>query len=418
MIRWIQNRPWQSSIVLSLFSLFLFGGIDAISIGLFSLVVSASYALSVLIARHFAWLSLLLIATGATLSATIGVRSGANGGISLLALVLLAAFASPLQRLVALPITCISGIALLWFTVYQNARGLSEYNIVSRGDLGELNIFLFGSLLIIASTTLAWLAGRLLITRATHVGTAFDRAVADRVQAQQALEIAEQNERFQIARDISELIIQRVSASISLAEGGVYATQTDPSTAPRILEKVAESARSGHKELRRLFDMLNKSHEITAAPPRINDLDALVIAFRQTGYNINLRHEGVRFAIDEGAELAIYRIVFDALENIRKHAPTGTDITIDFAWTENGLQVLIKDNGVELTNRGLSLEELAYTIEEDRKALVENIVGAGLTAMSERAALYGGTIEANRVPGVGFTVSAIFPDLRDIAKAQ
>jgi signal transduction histidine kinase len=201
-----------------------------------------------------------------------------------------------------------------------------------------------------------------------------------------------------------------------LAEGGVYATQSDPATAPRILEKVGESARSAHQELRRLFDMLNKTHEIGAAPPRIDDLEALVIAFRQTGYNITLRHEGARFSIDEGAELAIYRIVFDALENIRKHAPIGTDITIDFAWTETGLQVLVKDNGVELANRGLSLEDLAYTIEEDRKSLVETIVGAGITAMSERAGLYGGTIEATRVPGVGFTVSAIFPDLISSAR--
>jgi signal transduction histidine kinase len=181
------------------------------------------------------------------------------------------------------------------------------------------------------------------------------------------------------------------------------------------LEKVAESARSAHQELRRLFDMLNKTHEVTAAPPRIDDLDLLVIAFRQIGYNITLRQEGNRFSIDEGAELAVYRIVFDALENIRKHAPLGTDITVDFAWTELGLQVLVKDNGVELRNRGLSLEELAYTIDEDRRSLVETIVGAGITAMSERANLYGGTIEATRVPGVGFTISAIFPNLKNSA---
>ena len=417
MIRWIQNRPWQSGIVLAVFSLCLFGGLDAISIGLNSLAIALSYSTSVLLARQFPWLSILLIVTGSALSATLSVRSGATGGISLLALVLLAAFGNKLQRVMALPITAISGISVLYVTVFQSVRGLSAYEIVSNSELGRINIFLFGALLIAATTTLSWLAGRLLITRATHVGTAFDRAVAERVQAQQALEIAEQNERFQIARDISELIIQRVSASISLAEGGVYATQSDPATAPRILEKVAESARSGHQELRRLFDMLNKQHEISSAPPRIDDLDTLVIAFRQTGYNITLRHEGNRFALDEGAELAIYRIVFDALENIRKHAAVGTDITIDFAWTETGLQVLVKDNGVELANRGLTLEELAYTIEEDRKSLVETIVGAGITAMSERAGLYGGTIEATRVPGVGFTISAIFPDLKNIAKA-
>lgn len=417
MIRWIQNRPWQSSIYLALFSLCLFGGFDAIAIGVPSILVSATYAMAVLLARHFAWLSLLLIVTGSVLAVSIGVRSGASGAISLLALLLIAAFGKKYQRLFALPITALSGTALLVMTVYQNYPGVAAYDVVAKSDLGSLNIFLFGTLLIFATATLSWLAGRLLITRATHVGTNFDRAIADRIQAQQALEIAEQNERVKIARDINEIIIQRVSATISLAEGGVYATQVDPSNAPRILEKVVESARAGHQELRRLFDMLNKKHELTAASPRIDDLENLVISFREMGYNISLRHEGGRFEIDEGAELALYRIVFDALENVRKHTPLGTDVTIDFSWTESGLQLLIKDNGVELANRGLKLEELAYTIEVDRKALVENIVGAGLTAMSERAALYGGTVEATRVPGVGFTVAAIFPDLKNSARA-
>jgi signal transduction histidine kinase len=293
--------------------------------------------------------------------------------------------------------------------------GTLAYGIAVRNQIGQLNIFLFGALFILSASTLAWLSGRLLITRATHVGTNFDRAVSDRIQAQQALEIAEQNERFGIARDITELVIQRVSASISLAEGGVYATQTKPDVAPRILEQVASSAREAHQELRRLFDMLNNRHEISAAPPRIDDIDALVIAYRQSGYNITARHEGNRFAVSEGAELAVYRIVFDALENVRKHTPIGTDVTVDFTWTESGLQVLVKDNGVELSNRGLSLEELSYSVEADRKALVESIVGAGITAMTERARLYGGTIEATRVPGVGFTVSGIFPNLKQLA---
>ena len=417
MIRWIQNHPWQSSSLLSAFALCLFGGFDAISSGLISLSVSLIYSLAVLVARHYTWISILLIATGSTAAALLSVRSGASGAISLLALALISAFANRFERIAALAVTALSGVGLLWFTVFESPRGLSAYDIISRSEIGQLNIFLFGALLILVTVVFAWIGGRLLITQALHVGTSTDRTVADRIQAKQALEIAEQNERFQIARDISELIIQRVSASISLAEGGIYATQTDPQSAPRILQQVADSARSGHQELRRLFDMLNKKHEINSAPPRIDDLNSLVIAYREMGFNINLRHEGVRFPIDEGAELAIYRIVFDALENSRKHCPIGTDITVDFTWTESGLQILVKDNGVELKNRGLSLEQLAYTIEEDRRALVEQITGAGITAMSERAALYSGNVEASRVPGVGFTVSAIFPELRDLAKA-
>mgnify|MGYP006207495169 CR=1 FL=1 len=92
-----------------------------------------------------------------------------------------------------------------------------------------------------------------------------------------------------------------------------------------------------------------------------------------------------------------------------------------FSWVDQGMQVLIKDNGVEIERRSqvtLDLEDSGYTIEDDTRSLVETIKGAGLTAMRERAALYGGSVDATRVPGVGFTVSAIFPHLRALAGSQ
>ena len=63
-------------------------------------------------------------------------------------------------------------------------------------------------------------------------------------------------------------------------------------------------------------------------------------------------------------------------------------------------------------------EESSYTAEEDLQALTEPIVGKGITAMRERAALYAGSVEATKVPGVGFTVSAIFPHLKSLGAEQ
>ena len=416
MIRWIQQQSWQSSLMLSGFSFLVFGGIDIINVGISSIFVSLILAGAVYLARQYRWYALGAICLGALISIVLQIRPGAAAVISLIAVALVAAFGDRLQQLVALPVSIVSGLLTTWFAIYQ-MRGVPRAFGITVNQLGSLNLFLFSVLIVTLASVLAWLTGRLWITQATHVGTAFDRAIAERTQAKLSLDIAEQNERFEIARDISELVIQRISATISLAEGGAYATTSDPASAPRILDQVAASARSGHKELRRLYDLFNKTHQVTPAPPRIDDIEQLVIAYRELGYNITMKHDGNRFEIDEGAELAIYRIVFEALENIRKHTPLGTDLTIDFAWTDGGLQVLIKDNGTEVRNRGLDLEQLGYSIEEDRKALVETITGVGLGAMAERAALYNGTIEATRVPGVGFTVSAIFPDLRLSAKA-
>ena len=415
MIRWIQSHNWQSSALLAGFSLLFFGGIDLFVSDFNSIIVSAIFASAIFVASQYAWISTALIAIGSAVAIALDVKPGANGLIITLLLVLIGAFGTLAQRSTAVLVAIASGTAVLANAVFFSKHLLNSFGFTAYNGNAQISIFVFGLAMLISLNLLAWLLGRLLITRSQHVGTNFDRAVAERTQAKLALEVAEQNQRFEIARDISELVIQRISAAISIAEGGVYATKADPSAATRILEKSAESARSAHAELRRLFDMLNKLDQVSAAPPRINDLDALVIAFRELGYNIYLKHEGARFEISEGAELAVYRIAFDALENVRTNAPLGTDVTIDFSWTNTGMQLLVKDNGTEVANRGLSLEELQYTVDEDRKSLTESIRGAGITAMTERAALYGGSVEATKVPGVGFTISAIFPNLKDTA---
>jgi signal transduction histidine kinase len=209
-----------------------------------------------------------------------------------------------------------------------------------------------------------------------------------------------------------------VTAVISQAEGGSYAAKADTSSALRSLDRITVSARAAHAELRRLFDMLNKTHKVSAAPPGIDELQNLAITYREFGYGVSITHVGDRFEISEGAGLAVYRIVFDALENVKKHCTVGTNVSIDFSWVSEGMQVLIKDNGIETSRKNelpIESEDSGYTAKDDIRALVETIKGAGLTAMRERAALYGGSLEATRVPGVGFTVSAIFPHLRNLA---
>ncbi len=415
MISWISKQKWQSSGLISAFSLLFIGGFDLFVSGESSLWISFVFALAVLFSVALPWLAIGLVASGAIAVISLDAKPGASLLIALIFLMLVSTFATKWQRNVALFTTLAFGLALTINTIFVSPNMLRDFGLLLLSDSARLALFAISLLMASSLTALAWLLGRLLATRSTYVGTSFDRAVAQRTQARLSLEVAEQNQRFEIARDISELVIQRISETISIAEGGVYAVQSDASSASRILQQTTDSARSAHSELRRLFDMLNKLKQVTAAPPKLDDLEVLVIAYRELGFNMNLRHEGPRFQLSEGAELAIYRIAFDALENIRKHAPAGSDVTVDFSWTEDGMQLLIKDNGIENANRGLSLQELAYSAEEDRKALTETIRGAGITAMSERAALYQGSVEATRVPGVGFTVSAIFPKLKELS---
>ncbi len=413
MIRWIQRRPWLAPALLSASAFLVLGGIDLLLQGELALLVAALFAGVILFAVRLSGFAVALIFLATGIQILLGLTPLASSVSAAFGLLVLAAFAPALWRRLAFAAGLVAGVTIVIYESATVAYGFSIYGLGLDDFAGRVTLAVLGSGLVIAVNALAFLGGRLLITRVTHVGTSYDRAVADRQQSRLNLEIAEQNERFQIARDINEIIIQRVAAVISQAEGGLYAAKADPSSATRSLENLAGSARSAHTELRRLYDMLNKTHSVTAAPPGIDELEQLVIAYREFGYSVNLRHEGKRFELDEGAELAVHRIVYEALENIRVHVPSGASISIDFSWVEPGLQVLVKDNGIEYRNRQLAAsgQDTSYGVEEDLRALTQPVVGASISAMRERAALYGGTIEATRVPGVGFTVSAIFADL-------
>ena len=416
MIKWIQSHQWFSPIIISLGLFVLFGTIDFLIQGSTALIAAGIFAVALMLSVRVPIASVILIPIASLSEYLLHLRPVASNMLVCAILFILAVFSSRILRRTALVISIVSGVAMSWYVAFTLPTDTDVYGLLLLNDSGRFTGLLIGVAIVGAFNALFWILGRLSSTQYFHVGTSADKSVARRNQARLDIQIAEQNERLDIARDINELIIQKVTAVISLAEGGTYAVKADPSAGLRSLERVAQSARDAHTELRRLYDMLNREHTVSSAPPGLEDLEPLMIAYRQIGYNASLRHEGPRFEINEGAALTIFKLVYDALENVQKHTPVGTDVTVDFSWVTEGMQVLIKDNGIEVTNRGLlQLENPGYTAEDDLQALVEPISGPGFTAMRERAAIYGGSVEVTKVPGVGFTVSAIFPRLREFA---
>lgn len=418
MIQWIQGHKWLSPIILASALFVLLGSLDFIIQGPSALIPAAIFSISLAVSARLPQVAIPLIAIATVTEVLFDLRPVSASVITCATLFVVAVFAKQLWRRIALGVSLLSGVAITWFVSFTLPLRTDVYGLLLKEDSGRWTGLLLGFAIVFAFNTLFWILGRLGATQYFHVGTSRDKAVARRKQAELSIQIAEQNERLDIARDINELIIQKVTAVISLADGGTYAVKADPSAGLRSLERVSQSARDAHIELRRLYDMLHRGHSVSSSPPGLDDLQPLMVAYREFGYNASLRHEGPRFAINEGAALTIFKLVFDALENIKQHTPVGTDVTVDFSWVEDGLQVLVKDNGIEVSNRGLvelDLEDAGYTAEDDLKALVEPITGPGFTAMRERAAIYGGSVEVTKVPGVGFTVSAIFPRLREFA---
>ena len=110
--------------------------------------------------------------------------------------------------------------------------------------------------------------------------------------------------------------------------------------------------------------------------------------------------EGQPHPLPPGIELAAYRIVQEALTNVRKHAGPSATATVRISYRPRELVVDVTDDG-----RGAAT------------SLAASGSGQGLIGMRERVGIYGGELSSGPRPGGGFTVLAVLPIVDEAAGA-
>jgi signal transduction histidine kinase len=132
--------------------------------------------------------------------------------------------------------------------------------------------------------------------------------------------------------------------------------------------------------------------EPTRAPqPGLQQLLALIDETRDAaGTSTRLIVRGHVAVLDPGVELTAYRVVQEALTNVRRHAPgAAVDVEIDYA--ADALHVRVRDNGPGPGTAGRAER------------------GHGLLGMRERVATVGGELRIGPAPVSGFLVEATLP---------
>jgi signal transduction histidine kinase len=240
------------------------------------------------------------------------------------------------------------------------------------------------SVLLSTLTILAfWLAGVLVRTRRQAVSLAARSAALQR-QAEQAAAA----ERARIARELHDIVAHHLSVVVLHAAGARASGRADP----EILAEIEASGRMALTETRRLFEVLRKPDDETgrAPQPGISQLPALAGSLRAAGLDVNLSIDGDHMSLSPALNVSTYRIVQEALTNVLKHAgPARAEVTVGCAG--DAVTIKVTDDG-----QGTPVPE----------ALTG---GHGLAGMRERAALFGGDLEAGPRPGGGFAVSARLP---------
>ena len=237
----------------------------------------------------------------------------------------------------------------------------------------------------------SWLIGRMLRERTRRSAEAVERADrAERDREEQARR-AVAEERARIARELHDVVTH--SISVVAVQSQAVRRRLDPAQRREIddLRVVEATARQAMAEMRRLFGVLRAEGERPSLSPQpgLDQLDRLVEENRAAGVPVSVEVAGEPVPLSPGLGLAAYRIVQEALTNVRKHAPGGR-VTVRLRYGDHELDLDVEDTG---GTAGDATDGSGY----------------GLVGMRERVALYGGTFDAAARPGGGFVVRACLP---------
>lgn len=247
-----------------------------------------------------------------------------------------------------------------------------------------------------------------------------ERARRLEYEQEQERRLAAQDERTRIAREMHDIVAHSLSSIISQADGARYAAasartaraqqmqqaeqsgqaqqQSEPDIAEQTLELIADTARDSLTQMRSLLGLLRTDEATAYAPvPTLSDVPALVEQSRRAGLPVTFTGITGTMArtLPQGAELAAYRTVQEALTNALKHSP-GAATTVTIHWGEDGLQLRIHNGPVSST----AAQNIARPVPGS---------GNGLRGMSERIALYHGTLTYGLQPDGGWLVEAALP---------
>ena len=272
--------------------------------------------------------------------------------------------------------------ALSLATLIESAHGYEH----AAGD------YAFGAL----SVAAVWLFGYALRGRARRIAGLEIETMRLAQEREERARAAVAAERARIARDVHDVVAHNVSVMVVQAAAAEDVLARDPERARAPLSAIQETGNQALTEMRRLLGILRAKDDALerGRQPGLAGLDALAAEFREAGQPVALAVQGDRGNLPAGVDLASYRIIEEALTNALKHAHGA----------ETRVSVRHADRAVELE-----------VTDEGPGAAAPATGGHGLIGMRERAALYGGTLEAGPRDEGGFAVRAWLPLVSDVS---
>ncbi|WP_328338051.1 histidine kinase [Streptomyces violaceus] len=201
-------------------------------------------------------------------------------------------------------------------------------------------------------------------------------------------------ERLRIARDLHDVVAHHIALVNVQAGVAAHVMDKRPDQAKEALSHVREASRSALNELRATVGLLRQSGDPeapTEPAPGLDRLDELAGSFRNAGQRIEVARTDQGTVLPAAVDLAAYRIIQEALTNVRKHAGPHAKAEVSVVRVGPNIEITVLDDG------------------SGEDADPGSGGGHGLLGMRERVTALRGTLTTGPRYGGGFRVHAILP---------
>ncbi|MEU7991724.1 sensor histidine kinase [Rothia amarae] len=298
--------------------------------------------------------------------------------------------------------------------------GLTLLKLVNGYGWTPLEHILFtavGTFVCLALVLIPWLVGNTLRLSEIRQLQLEERTRQLEYEREQERQLAAQDERARIAREMHDIVAHSLSSIITQADGARYAAQAESTTSSnseetqkissypptesveiRALETISSTARESLGQMRQLLGVLRTTEGTRLEPlPALRNIPQLIEQMRAAGFNVafsdTISESEIADLLPSGAELVAYRVVQESLTNIRKHAASADKVEVTLSAYHESLTIRIKNSPPAQTDEPLPGSR------------------RGLLGMRERINLYQGTLHYGELADGGFVLEATIPTL-------
>lgn len=235
----------------------------------------------------------------------------------------------------------------------------------------------------------AWVAGTVVRRRGENAAAA--TAAARRAEAGAVSAAAE--ERVRIAHELHDVVAHALSVMVVQSAAARVAYDRRDPIARDALAAVEATGRDALTEMRRILDVLRPSDDdLSVTPlPSLADLHETVARLQPVGVQLATEVSSGVMSLPPAVQLSLYRIAQEALTNVVKHAGA-TTARLAVRLDEGAVVLTVEDDG----GTPMPAQRLSSG-------------GRGHVNMRERAAAFGGALEAGPRAAGGYGIRATIP---------